>query len=74
MLFEINHLTRGEDLLLPHLLLLEKVLEQSLVTGAHLRLQARLKGHRAQQVSGQPVFDFCGSVFQPHSSLTGEKS
>lgn len=43
-------LTRGKHLLLPHLLLLEEVLEERLVTGAHFGLQACLKGHGAQQV------------------------
>lgn len=52
-------LAGGEHLLLPHLLLLEEVLEQSLVTGAHFGLQARLKGHGAQQVPGQPMLYFC---------------
>lgn len=54
-----SNLTSGEHLLLPHLLLLQEVLEERLVAGAHFGLQARLQGHRAQQVPGQPVFDFC---------------
>lgn len=51
--------TGGEHLLLPHLLLLEEVLQERLVTRAHFGLQARLKWHRSQQLPGQPVLDFC---------------
>lgn len=64
--------TRGEDLLLPHLFLLEEVLEESLVTGAHLRLQACLKGHRPQEMPRQAMLDFCWSVFQPDGRLRGQ--
>lgn len=59
-------LTRGEHLLLPHLLLLEEVLKEGLMTGAHFRIEACLKGHRAQQVPRQPMLDLCRSVLQPH--------
>lgn len=55
-------LTRGEHLLLPHLLLLEEVLKEGLMTGAHFRIEACLKGHRAQQVPRQPMLDLCRSV------------
>lgn len=57
--YKERRLTRGEDLLLPHLLLLEEVLEESLVTRAHLRLQGCLKGHRTQEMPRQPMLDFC---------------
>lgn len=66
------NLTRGKHLLLPHLLLLEEVLEEGLVTGAHFRLEACLKGHGAQQVPRQAMLDFCRSVLQPHGSLREE--
>lgn len=63
-------LTGGEHLLLPHLLLLEEVLEERLVAGAHFGLQAcRRQGNGAQQVAGQPVFDLCRPVLQAHGSL-----
>lgn len=61
--------TRGKHLLLPHLLLLEEVLQERLVTWAHFGFQARLKRHRAQQLPGQPMFDFCRSVLQRYGSL-----
>lgn len=67
---ERRGLTGGEHLLLPHLLLLQEVLEERLVAGTHFGLQAcRLQGNGAQQVAGQPVFDLCRSVLQAHGSL-----
>lgn len=48
-------LTGGKHLLLPHLLLLEEVLEQSLVTGAHFGLQTILKRNRTQEMPWQSM-------------------
>lgn len=64
--------TGGKHLLLPHLLLLEEVLQERLVTWAHFGIEARLKRHRAQQLSRQPVLDVCRSVIQRHGSLRGQ--
>lgn len=65
--------TGGKQLLLPHLLLLEEVLQERLVTWAHFGLQARLKRHRTQQLPRQPVLYVCRSVLQRHGSL-GEQT
>ncbi|TNN78398.1 hypothetical protein EYF80_011382 [Liparis tanakae] len=52
---------------------LQEVLEERLVAGAHFGLQARLKRHGAQQLTGQPVFHFCRSVRQPDAGLRKNK-